>query len=147
MVYTPFYKKTNLFLSILESKKSIELLCPTRWTVRGSACNAIISNYDTLCELWSWVESEYKDSDTIARVRGVSAQMLGFEFYFSLKLNQLLFSHTDNLSKALQKKTLTSSQGKDLMSKVVQVLEDMRNDSSYDTFWGQVTKEARGSYI
>ena len=34
--------------------KGIHTICPTRWTVRGEACAAIISNYQFLLDLWEW---------------------------------------------------------------------------------------------
>ena len=51
------------------------------------------------------------DTETIAQIRGVAAQMNKFEFIFGLILSELLRSHTDNLSKSLQSKKCSADEG------------------------------------
>ena len=42
------------------------------------------------------------DSEIRARVIGVEAQMLTFDFLFGVSLGSLILRHSDNLSKSLQ---------------------------------------------
>ena len=44
-----------------------------------------------------------RDTETIARIRGVASQMSTFDFFFGSAFGEILLRHTDNLSKALQK--------------------------------------------
>ena len=66
---------------------------------------SIIKNYQILQELWEKVADIIRDTETIARIRGVASQMSTFDFFFGLVLNfgEILLRHTDNLSRTLQK--------------------------------------------
>ena len=47
--------KSNAIREKTENEaKSIHKLCPTRWTVRGEALEAIVENHNELMELWEW---------------------------------------------------------------------------------------------
>ena len=48
------------------------------------------------------------DSEMKARIQGVSSQMETFQFFFGMHLAKMVFKHTDNLSKTLQKPELSS---------------------------------------
>ena len=59
---------------------------------------SILSNYTVLQELWDELSDIVKDTETIARINGVSSQMKNFDFFFGVVLGKLILSHTDNLS-------------------------------------------------
>ena len=46
-----------------------------RWTVRAESMCSIINNYHVLQELWDQAAEIVHDSETVARIRGVAAQM------------------------------------------------------------------------
>ena len=75
-------------------------LCPTRWTVRTSAINSILKNYDVICTELEQVSNESGDSATQAS--GYTALMEKFETLFGLCLSYLVFSATEEVSKVLQ---------------------------------------------
>ena len=52
----------------VERTKGLRILCPTRWTVRADAVDNILTNYIQLNELWRWAVSEYKGTETKAKV-------------------------------------------------------------------------------
>ena len=74
-------------------------------------CKSIIKNYSALQRLWEEAADISHDTETIARIRGVAAQMNKFEFFFGLILSEVLLSHTDNLSKSLQSKNCLAAGG------------------------------------
>ena len=74
------------------------VLCPTRWTVRADSLKSIVTNYTALDELWDSASTLVRDTEMIARIRGVAAQMK----VYGLVLGELLLRHSDNLSRALQ---------------------------------------------
>jgi len=84
--YSP--RRQNLFDSIKEelasSDPGIRVLCPTRWTVQADSMKSIICNYEVLVELWEKTCEIVRDTETIAWIRGVVAQMSTFSFYFGL---------------------------------------------------------------
>ena len=87
------------------------MLCPTRWTVRAASMHSVIQNYSVLQELWEKAVDVVRDTETIARIRGVAAQMTSFDFFFGLVLGEMLLRHCDNLSKTLQNPHLSAAEG------------------------------------
>ena len=71
---------------------------------------SIIENYSTLQSLWEKAVEVVRDTETIAGIRGVSAQMTSFDFFIGLVLGKTLLNHCDNLSRALQASQLCQQQ-------------------------------------
>ena len=132
----------NLKKELAPEGVSIRVLCPTRWTVRAEAVSSIVTNYNVLMSLWEEAAAIVKDSETIARIKGVSAYMEKFTYLFGVVLGEMVLGHTDNLSKSLQVKTLTASEGQELAKVTVTTLQSLRTDEMYDLFWQKVTKMA-----
>ena len=116
----------------------LRVLCPTRWTVRADSMQSIIQNYSVLQELWDKAVEIIHDSDTIARIRGVAAQMQSFDF-FGLVLGESLLRNTDNLSRTLQKKDFLLAEGQLTMEQTRRTLMSIR---SFDLFWEKVNSMA-----
>ena len=121
---------------------SIKLLCPTRWTVRADSLFSIISNYSVLLSTWEKASEVARNTESKARIQGVSSQMNTFTFFFGAYLGELVLRHTDNLSKALQDKTLSAAEGQQIAAMVVRTLLTLRSDNSFDLFWLKVMKQA-----
>ena len=134
--YSP--RRQNLFDSIKEelapSDPGIRVLCPTRWTVRADSMKSIICNCEVLIELWEKATEIVKDTETIARIRGVATQMSTFSFYFGLVLGEMLLRHSDNLNKTLQHDKLSAAEGQAIAVMTNTTLASLRNDTHYDLF-------------
>ena len=107
---------------------------------RVEALSSIVTNYNVLMSLWE--EAAAIDSETIARIKEVSANMEKFTYLFGVALGEMVLEHTDNLStcNSLQVKTLTVSEG---LARIGQ------SNSYYPpvsqrrlNFWQKVTKKA-----
>ena len=85
-------------------------------------------------ELWDWSLEESMDSEMKARIRGVMSVMKTFEFVFCCCLGQCLLSHTDNLSRALQRQDISAAEAQALSAQVLTVLSKNRSDDNYDLF-------------
>jgi hypothetical protein len=120
----------------------VRVLCPTRWTVRADSMMSIIQNYAVLNELWEKACSIVGDTETIARIRGVAAQMVSFDFFFGLVLGEMLLRHTDNLSRTLQHSYISAAEGQVAATMTASTLSSIRNDEHYELFWGKVTRMA-----
>ncbi len=116
----------------------IRVLCPTRWTVKADSMRSIIDNYSVLEELWEKAVSVVHDTEVIARIGGVRAQMETFEFFFGLLLGECLFRHSDNLSRTLQKKDISASEGQVIAKMTVSTLQSIRTDECFAAFWEKV---------
>ena len=77
-----------------------------------------------------------------ARIIGVSSQMSTFSFLFGVMLGQLLFSHSDNLNRTLQKPDISAAGAQGVVSMTLKTLEKIRNDASFHLFWLKVLKIA-----
>ena len=99
----------------LNNTPSIVPMCPTRWTVKWAALNAIIANYGFFLLLT--FEQSFREeikTDIKYRIQGVRFQMLQFETYFAISLAKIILLQTDNLATALQKKKISATEGKEL---------------------------------
>lgn len=150
--YSP--KRENLLGNIkdlirFESDEEIEVapaldkLSVTRWTVRGNAYQKIQSNYDPLMKLWDASLATGKlDSEVKARIIGVQNQMAEFQFFYGLNLSQRLFAISDNLSKTLQKESMSALNGLHLAELTIATYERMRTDANAKLFFDTISKKA-----
>ena len=67
--------------------------------------------------------------------------MRSFQYYFGVKLGQLMFGHCDNLSRTLQHKDLSAAEGQSVAALTVTTLQSVRNDDMFELFWEKVQKE------
>ena len=119
----------------------IRVLCPTRWTVRADALKSIIDNFNVLLELWAESLERVKDTEMKARIQGVAAQMMKYD-YFGVSLGLLILRHTDNHSKTMQKADMSAAKGQAVTAMTVSTLKSLRNDASFDLFWQKITGSA-----
>ena len=132
--------KAESDLSSDSSSVCVKLLCPTRWTVRADSLFSIIDNYFVLLSTWETASQIARDTESKARIQGVSSQMNSFNFLFGTYLGELLLRHTDNLSKALQHKSLSAAEGQMIADMTCRTIQKLRDDDSFDLFWLKVTK-------
>ena len=110
----------------------IRALCPTRWTVRG---DAIIEHYDTLSQLWDECLETRLDPDIKGRIIGVQTQMTTFDLLFGLQLSMKILKITDNLSRTLQKQSMSAAEGQSVAELTVKTLKSMRTDENFTAFF------------
>ena len=125
----------------------VRVLCPTRWTVRADSLASIICNYAALQHTWEEAVDVARDTETKARIGGVSAQMTKFNFLFGTFLGEMLLRHSDNLSKTLQKKSISAAEGQQVGRMVIDTLQSLRTEDSYDLFWAKVSTMAETADI
>ena len=98
---------------------------------------AILNNHQELSDLWKWSLSTLKDPEMKARVNDVQTMMSKFNFLFGCIIGKITLTHTNNLSKTLQK--LSALEAQMIAKDSVNVLENERNDNAFDLFWEVVT--------
>ena len=104
--------------------------------MRADSLKSVLDNYTVLQELWEESYDECKETEIKARIQRVAAQMRTFHFYYTASLAELVLRHTDNLSKALQKETISAVEGQQI------TLMSLRTDVHASTFWRSVTAKA-----
>ena len=125
----------------------IRVLCPNRWTVRAEALKSILDNFNVLLELWAESLERVKDTETKARIQGVSAQMMRFDYFFGVSLGLLILRHTDNLSKTMLKADISAAEGQAKTVMTVSTLKSLRNDAKFDLFWQKITASAEDLHV
>lgn len=127
------------------SPVGIRAFCSTRWTARGDSLESILLNYQALLELWDeCLESSARlDPDVKARIIGVKTVMTEFRFLIGLKMSETVFKITDNLSRTLQKSTISAAEGQHLASLTVDTLKGMRTVQSWDAFYALYSPSKR----
>ena len=65
-----------------------------------------------------------------------------FHLFFGLSLGHRIFSHTDTLSKTLQPKKMSACSSKRLGELTIQVLQNMRKEHSFNSFYVTVAKKS-----
>jgi len=142
--YSP--RRQNAFNKLKEElspgNPGVRTLCPTRWTIRADSMESIIQNYSVLQELWDEAVNFVRDSEVIARIRGVASQMQLFDFFFGLVLGESLLRNTDNLSRTLQKKNYSAAEGQLTAKRTKEVLQSIRSEESFNLFWEKVNSLA-----
>ena len=117
------------------------VLCPTRWTVRAVSLQSVIDNYEVLLQLWQEALNGSLDGEMRARIIGVEAHMMKFDFLFGVFLGSLILRHSDNLSKTLQHKALPASKGQRIAKLTLSVVQKMRSDEQFAAFYQRVIQE------
>ena len=120
----------------------IRVLCPTRWTVKAEALKSIVDNFEVLQHLWEESLEYVKESEMRARILGVSDRMMKFDFFFGAILGETVLSHSDNLSRTLQKGDISASEGQGVAEMTVTCLKTLLTDDNFALFWSKVTKKA-----
>lgn len=100
---------------------------------------SIICNYAALQRTWEEASDVARDTETKARIGGVSAQMTKFDFLFGMILSEMLLRHSDNLSKTLQRKSVSAAEGQHVGRMVIDTLQSLRTEESYDLFWTKLS--------
>ena len=116
-------------------RHGIRALCPTRWTVRGNALESILDHWSVLCQLWEQCLDTRLVPDVKARIIGVKSQMISLGLLCGMHLSKTILKHTDNLSRTLQKQSMSAAEGQGIAELTVSTLQRMRSDEAFDQFF------------
>ena len=118
----------------------IKSLCPTRWTARTGAMQAIINNYVALRETME-ISSHGMD-DCSRRANGLLSLMDRFSTYFGMELSVLIFSITEQLSICLQAEETCVDDCYMAVDLCIKSLERIRTDVKFKAFYESVVMKA-----
>ena len=117
-------------------------LCPTHWTVRTGAINAVLKNYPALLQaLQTTADTCYNDYGR--RANCLLTQLQKFDTYFGLKLSHLIFSGTEQTSINLQSKNTSVQEALSCAEVTRSYLDRLRSDGSFKEFYALVVTEAQ----
>ena len=91
---------------------SLRPLCPTRWTVRASAINSVVCNYEHLMQTLDRIEADRTtQSDAASVAGGLLKQMQMAETYFRSVASHRLSALTDAFATSIQRPTINQHIG------------------------------------
>ena len=79
--------------------------------------------------MWTISLEEKLDPGMRGRIIGVQVLMVNFEYFFAIKIFQILLRHSCNLSKALQSPKITAIEDQELSNLTVKTLISLRSDT------------------
>ena len=139
-------KRSHLFSTLQQQLSpnglSIKMLCPTQWTVRTGALEAIIENYKVLLETMLDVQNSGKDEYAM-KAAGFLQSLDKFSTYYGLKLSHLVFSATEQFSTMLQSKNLTIQEALHSANLATNFLERQRSEVAFELFYQKVLEESK----
>ena len=143
-------KRLNLFESVRkeitlsdgESALSPRTLCPTRWTVRHSAIDSILKNYQALMSSLQVIQQGH--DEYAAKGKGLLSQMESFDTFFSLKLAYLIYSAAEQLSTNLQAKDTTIAEGSRGALLLRSHYTSLWSETAFNTFYHDVLESSSG---
>ena len=106
--------------------------------MRAASLQSVIDNFAILSEMWKLAMDVVRDSETRARLIGISTIMKLFDYLFGVLLGLRVLRHTDNLSKTLQSPSLSAIDAHVCAKLTVSTLHGIRNDNSFNLFWAIV---------
>ena len=127
-----------------QDTSSIKPLCPTRWTVRTAAINAVLKNYSLI----QWTLDEIAADSTgepAAKASGLGCLMEKFETYFGLKLSYVAFVATEQLAITLQAKDVNAHICTGAVNATKLFLKNQCDDSRLTRFFESVTSDSENS--
>ena len=110
--------------------------CPTRWTVRTGALDAVICT-----ELEQIGRECYGEPSR--KASGLLALMEKFTTFFGLKLSHLVFSATEQLSRTPQNSDINAQEATMAASAAARFLHRQRLESSFEYFYHLTVEEAK----
>ena len=133
ILYSP--KQLYLFSSTLQQVSdigvSLKLLCPTRWTDRTVAINAILKDYNVLLEVLEEIHmATPNEYETIAS--GLLHLLEKFNTLFGLKLS---YSAAEQLSLSLQKKNIAIQDALSAVEAAKEHFKHLRSDEEFNGFY------------
>ena len=105
--------------------------------MRAEALTSISENYESLQATWEAAKQATKDTEMKARIIGVASQMEKFD-YFGVELGRKCLNMVDNLSRSLQKTTMSACEGQEVVKRTIQSLQSIRSGEQFDLFWKYV---------
>ena len=119
-----------------ESTPSLKTLCPTRSTVRHTAINSILLNYQVLLETLEAVAEGH--DEYAAKAYGLCIKMELFDKYIGLKLALKIFAAADQFSVNLQAKDITIQEATRGAGLLVSHFKSLRTEPQFNTFYEQI---------
>ena len=142
--YSP--KRSHLFSTKLQESDDVcvtlKPLCPTRWTARTAAIEAILTDYTLLLETLDEIHSTTHDEYGL-KANGLFQSLEKFSTLFGLRLSHLLFSAAEQVSLTLQRKDIALNDALNAVDLVKRFFKARRSDENFNVFYDNIVAVAQ----
>ena len=111
--------------------------------MHGDTLCSVHNNYSVLIDTFERSKEVTTDTETKSRLIGVLAQMKLFQYFFGIKLWEIIFGHCDNLSRTLQHTELSAAEGQSIAALTVSTLQSICTDEMFNLFWAKIEIESK----
>ena len=136
-------KRSHLFSDKLAQPENsgitIKPLCPTRWTARTEAIEAVLKDYSILIETMEEINHTTHDEYGL-KAGGILSLLEKFDMLFGLKLGYLVFGASESLSKSLQAKDTSLQEALAAVNSCKSFYRRQRTDEAFNHFYDDVVK-------
>jgi len=120
---------------------NLRLLCPTRWTARHGAFEAVLKDYSTLMDTIEDINMTTHD-DYGAKAGGILRLMEKFSTLFGIELEYQVFGISESLSKTLKYKDISFQEAIAAVNLAKSFYKRMRKED-FNRFYERVMKRLK----
>ncbi len=138
-------KRLHLFSSNLQASSTgvaLKPLCPTRWTARTAAIDAILKDYTLLMETLEEVHATTDDEYGL-KAAGYLQSLEKFTTLFGLRLAHTLFCAAEQVSFALQKKNISLQDALSAVDAAKAYYDRLRSEEEFNRFYDMTVELAQ----
>ena len=130
--------------SPVHKQSTLKPLCPTRWTVRTSAIDAVLKNFEVLQVALDELRSDRSTDREHASVASGLAAILDNFSVFGMHLSRKIFSVSEQLSRTLQTKDISMSDALKAVDITLSSFKNQRSDAVFDEFYDSIVVLSAG---
>ena len=86
---------------------------------------SISENWVAFQSTWEAARQATKDTEMKARIIRIASQMKRFDYFFGIELGQKCLKMVDNLTRSLQRATISACESQEIVRKTVQSLQSI----------------------
>ena len=113
---------------------TLKPLCPTQWTARTAAIEAVLADYTLLLETLDEIHLTTHDEYGL-KAGGLLHSLEKFSSLFGLRLSYLLFSAAEQVSLTLQQKDISLNDALNAVDVAKQFFKKRRSDENFNSFY------------
>ena len=103
---------------------------------------SILDNWVAFQKVWDESLDKNLEPEIKCRIIGVKKQMNTFNYFYEVTILKLVLRHSGNLSKTLQKSSLTSCQGKEIADLTLKTINSLRSKSEFELLRQKTLQQA-----
>lgn len=110
---------------------TLKPICPTRWTARTAAIDAVINNYECIMETLDDIFTEGGKSADVSKAPALILLMQQFDTFLGLNISKMVFSGSEQVAIGLQSKNINAQDACTQIDILRSHLQSLRNEDNF----------------